>query len=391
MLSKYIQGDKVIWVLAIMLSVVSLLAIYSSTGSLAWLQRNGNTEYYLVKQLITVFLGLFFMLLVHRSRYQYFSFSGLILFYISIPLLIATLLWGPVINGARRYLLFHLPLIGEITFQTSDLAKLALIMYLARFLAKKQNVIENGRSFLYAIIPVLIMCGLIFPMNLSTALLMFAGSLGLLYIGRVRIKHLLLLSGSAMAGVLLLLGVAASQPELLPRVDTWNKRIVSHFDDNAEEYQVLQSKTAIAKGGLVRLAPGQSTQRNYLPHAYSAYVYAIIIEEYGLLGGAVILLMFIIILFRSIKIARLCPMKFGSYLVIGISFMMVFQALVNMSVAVDLLPVTGQTLPFISMGGTSYWFSCIGMGMILSVSRSAELAKAAEGIKTKNIAYAAAT
>lgn len=391
MLSKYIQGDKVIWVLAIMLSVVSLLAIYSSTGSLAWLQRNGNTEYYLVKQLITVFLGLLFMLLVHRSKYQYFSFSGWILFYLSIPLLIATLLWGPVINGARRYLLFHLPVIGEITFQTSDLAKLALIMYLARFLAKKQNVIENGRSFLYSIIPVLIMCGLIFPMNLSTAALMFVGSLGLLFIGRVRIKHLLLLSGSAIAGVLLLMAVAAIEPELLPRVDTWNKRIVSFFDDKEEEFQVVQSKTAIAKGGLVRLAPGQSTQRNYLPHAYSDYVYAIIIEEYGLLGGAIILLMFIIILFRSIKIARLCPTKFGSYLVIGISFMMVFQALVNMGVAVDLLPVTGQTLPFISMGGTSYWFSCIGIGMILSVSRSIEQEKMVKSTENIEIAYATAT
>ncbi len=391
MLSKYIQGDKVIWVLAIMLSVVSLLAIYSSTGSLAWLQRNGNTEYYLVKQLITVLLGLFFMFLVHRSKYQYFSYSGLILFYISIPLLIATLMWGPVINGARRYLLFHLPLIGEITFQTSDLAKLALIMYLARFLAKKQNVIENGRSFLYAIIPVIIMCALIFPMNLSTAVLMFAGSLGLLFIGRVRIKHLAILSGFVLATVALMMAVAVVEPGLMPRADTWANRFENHFSDNAEEYQVVQSKTAIAKGGLVRLAPGQSTQRNYLPHAYSDYVYAIIIEEYGLLGGAIILLMFIIILFRSIKIARLCQMKFGSYLVIGISFMMVFQALVNMSVAVDLLPVTGQTLPFISMGGTSYWFSCIGIGMILSVSRSAEQAKVAEEIKNKNIAYAAAT
>lgn len=391
MQSKYIQGDKVIWVLAIMLSVVSLLAIYSSTGSLAWLQRNGNTEYYLIKQLITVFLGLFFMLLVHRSNYQYFSFSGIILFAISIPLLIATLVWGPVINGARRYLLFHLPLIGEITFQTSDLAKLALIMYLARFLAKKQHVIQNSRSFFFAILPVLIMCGLIFPMNLSTALLMFAGSLGLLFIGSVRIKHLSILSGSAIAGVLILLSVAAIKPELMPRVNTWNKRIVSFFDDKEEDYQVVQSKTAIAKGGLVRLAPGQSTQRNYLPHAYSDYVYAIIVEEYGLLGGAVILLMFIIILSRSIKIARQCPTRFGSYLVIGISFMMVFQALVNMAVAVDLLPVTGQTLPFISMGGTSYWFSCIGIGMILSVSRSIEQTKAAEEIKTKNIAYAAAT
>jgi cell division protein FtsW len=390
-LSKYIQGDKVIWVLAIMLSVVSLLAIYSSTGSLAWLQRNGNTEYYLIKQLITVFLGLFFMFLVHRSNYHYFSFSGIILFAISIPLLIATLIWGPVINGARRYLLFHLPLIGEITFQTSDLAKLALIMYLARFLAKKQHVIENSRSFLFAIIPVLIMCGLIFPMNLSTALLMFVGSLGLLYIGRVRIRHLSILSGSAIAGVLILLSVAAIKPELLPRVDTWNKRIISFFDDKEEDYQVVQSKTAIAKGGLARLAPGQSTQRNYLPHAYSDYVYAIIVEEYGLLGGALILLMFIIILFRSIKIARLCSKSFGSYLVIGISFMMVFQALVNMAVAVDLLPVTGQTLPFISMGGTSYWFSCIGIGMILSVSRSIEQAKATEEIKTEKIAYAAAT
>lgn len=378
-----------IWVLVVLLSAISLLAIYSSTSSLAWREHGGNTEYYLIRQFIIVMLGLFIMFLIHRINYVYFSRVAQFLFYASIVLLILTLLFGPVINHARRYLLINVPGLGMLTFQTSDLAKLALIMYLARFLAKNQNEIRDfKKGFVKVIIPILIICGLILPANFSTAAMLFVGSLGLLYIGRANIRHIGALIGIGMLAVTLMLAAARFQPELMPRATTWYNRVMDHFGDDSEpEYQVNISKMAIAGGGLLGKMPGKSTQRNFLPHSYSDFVYAIIIEEYGLLGGAAIVFIFIMLLFRSIKIARLCTRKFGSYLVIGISFLMVFQALINMGVAVNLLPVTGQTLPFISMGGTSFWFSCAGLGIILSVSRSVEEQQPA---KKENLNYATA-
>lgn len=389
MMKIKIGGDKVIWVLVVLLSAISLLAIYSSTSSLAWREHGGNTEYYLIRQFIIVMLGLFIMFLIHRINYVYFSRVAQFLFYASIVLLILTLLFGPVINHARRYLLINVPGLGMLTFQTSDLAKLALIMYLARFLAKNQNEIRDfKKGFVKVIIPILIICGLILPANFSTAAMLFVGSLGLLYIGRANIRHIGALIGIGMLAVTLMLAAARFQPELMPRATTWYNRVMDHFGDDSEpEYQVNISKMAIAGGGLLGKMPGKSTQRNFLPHSYSDFVYAIIIEEYGLLGGAAIVFIFIMLLFRSIKIARLCTRKFGSYLVIGISFLMVFQALINMGVAVNLLPVTGQTLPFISMGGTSFWFSCAGLGIILSVSRSVEEQQPA---KKENLNYATA-
>lgn len=378
-----------IWVLVVLLSAVSLLAIYSSTSSLAWREHGGNTEYYLVRQFVIVMLGLFIMFLIHRINYVYFSRVAQFLFYASIVLLILTLLFGPVINHARRYLLINVPGLGMLTFQTSDLAKLALIMYLARFLAKNQDEIRDfKKGFVKVIIPILIICGLILPANFSTAAMLFVGSLGLLYIGRANIKHIGALIGIGILAMTLMLAAAKFQPELMPRATTWYNRVMDHFGEDSEpEYQVNISKMAIAGGGLLGKMPGKSTQRNFLPHSYSDFVYAIIIEEYGLLGGAAIVFIFIMLLFRSIKIARLCTRKFGSYLVIGISFLMVFQALINMGVAVNLLPVTGQTLPFISMGGTSFWFSCAGLGIILSVSRSVEEQQPAEN---ENLNYATA-
>ena len=378
-----------IWVLVVALSAFSLLAIYSSTSSLAWREHGGNTEYYLIRQFVIVMLGLFIMFAIHRINYIYFSRVAQFLFYASIVLLIATLLFGPVINGARRYLLINLPGLGMLTFQTSDLAKLALIMYLARFLAKNQDEIRDfKKGFVRVIVPILIICGLILPSNFSTAAMLFAGSLGLLYIGRASLAHIGALVGIGAISFLMLIGVARYQPELLPRATTWYNRAMQHFDEDSEPvYQVNISKMAIAGGGIIGKMPGNSTQRNFLPHSYSDFVYAIIIEEYGLIGGATVVFIFIILMFRSIKIARLCKKKFGSFLVIGISFLMVFQALINMGVAVNLLPVTGQPLPFISMGGTSFWFSCAGIGIILSVSRSIEEKQTANNEK---VTYATA-
>ncbi len=389
MITSKINGDKVIWVLVIILSAISLLAIYSSTNSLAWRERDGNTEYYLFRQFVFVALGLLTMFAIHRINYIYFSRAAQFMFYLSVFLLIVTLLFGPVINGARRYLLIHIPGLGMTTFQTSDMAKLALMMYLARFLAKNQEGIRNFKNgFIKIIIPILIVCGLILPANFSTAAMLFAGSLGILYIGRASIKHIGALIGIGALGFVFLLSVAKYQPELLPRATTWYNRAVEHFNEDSEPaYQVTISKMAIASGKLIGKMPGNSTQRNFLPHSYSDFVYAIIIEEYGIVGGAFLMFLFFVFMFRSIKIARLCQTRFGSYLVIGISFLLVFQALINMGVAVNILPVTGQTLPFISMGGTSFLFTCAGIGIILSVSRSVEQTQPAQQTKT---AYAQA-
>ncbi len=389
MITGKIKGDKVIWVLVVVLSAISLLAIYSSTTSLAWREHNGNTEYYLLRQFVIVVLGLLIMLGIHRIRYVYFSRVAQFLFYLSVFLLVITMFFGPEINGARRYLLINVPGLGMLTFQTSDMAKLALMMYLARFLAKNQEEIRDfKKGFIWVIVPVLIVCGLILPANFSTAALLFVASLGMLYIGRASLKHIGLLVGIGLAGFLLLLAIGRFQPEMMPRATTWHNRAMQHFSPDAEtDYQANISKMAIAGGGIFGKMPGNSTQRNFLPHSYSDFVYAIIIEEYGLVGGAAVIFIFIILLFRSIKIARLSRTKFGSFLVLGISFLMVFQAFINMGVAVGLLPVTGQTLPFISMGGTSFWFSCAGMGIILSVSRSVEESRP---VKNEKMNYATA-
>ena len=386
-----IKGDKVIWTIAILLSVLSLLVVYSSTGTLAYKMQGGNTEYYLFKQFIIVVMGFGLMYVTHLIHFKYFSRLAQFLFFLSIPLLLITMFFGPEINSANR--LLWIPGTG-LTFQPSDLAKLALLMYIARFLAKNQDQIKNFKSgFLFIIVPIIIICALILPGNFSTAAIIFVTSLILLFIGRANFYHIISLVGIGIISVGILYFIGKSIPDaskenkLLKRTTTWVNRIDNFFDpDEDQVYQVEQSKIAVATGGLIGKMPGNSTQRNFLPHPYSDFVYAIIIEEYGIIGGFVVILLYLILLFRSMKIARRCPMKFGSFLVIGISFMMVFQALINMGVAVNILPVTGQTLPFISMGGTSFWFTSIGIGMILSVSRNLDT----QQIETENLQYATA-
>jgi cell division protein FtsW len=380
-----IKGDKVIWIVAVLLSVLSLLVVYSSTGSLAYREQGGNTEYYLFKQFIIVVLGFGLMYITSLMHFKYFSRLAQFLFILSIPLLVITIFFGPEINGANR--LLWIPGTG-LTFQTSDLAKLALIMYIARFLAKKQDQIKDLKSgFLFIIVPIIIICALILPGNFSTAAILFVTSLILLFIGRANGYHLISLVAIGIVSVGILYFVGKNYPELIPRSTTWVKRLDQFFYPNHEQvFQVEQSKIAVATGGILGKMPGNSTQRNFLPHPYSDFVFAIIIEEYGLIGGGGVIVLYLILMFRSMKIARNCPMRFGSFLVVGISFMMVFQALINMGVAVNLLPVTGQTLPFISMGGTSFWFTSIGIGMILSVSRTVNT----QQVKQENLQYVAA-
>ncbi len=369
---KNVKGDKVIWFVVFVLYIFSLLAVYSSTGTLAYKYHGGNTEYYMLKQLVIILLGFGLMYLVHKVNYTYFSRISQIALFVSIPLLIITLFAGVNLNEARRVL----PLLFGFTFQTSDLAKLALIMYLARLLTMRQENIKDFKSaFVPIMLPVIIICFLILPANFSTAAILFTTSLVIMFIGRVNLKHIFSIIGIGLVFLMLMVLIAQSNPNLLPRLNTWVSRIENFKsgEDNSEEnYQVEQAKIAIASGGIVGKMPGNSDQRNFLPHPYSDFIYAIIIEEYGLIGGVFILLLYLILLFRAVKIVTKAPGNFGAFLAIGIAFSLVFQALINMGVAVHLLPVTGQTLPLVSMGGTSLWFTSISIGIILSVSREIE-------------------
>jgi cell division protein FtsW len=394
------RGDKVIWAVVVLLALVSLLSVYSSTGLLAYKMYKGNTEIYLFKQFAFIVAGVLIIYFAHQVNYIIYSKVAKILFIISIPLLIYTLFFGVRLNEGSRWI--RLPIIN-LTFQTSDLAKLALIMYISRLLSKKQDVIKDFRQgFLPVITPVAIVCLLIAPANLSTALLIGATCLMLMFIGRVSGKHLLLTLGVAMIPVLILVLAAMvrhktgdplvskarteQSSHLFVRVDTWINRVENFmYADQAskedDHYQVNQAKIAVANGGWIGLGPGNSRQRNFLPHPYSDFIYAIIIEEYGLVGGAMIMFIYLVFLFRSIRIFRRCPFAFGAFLALGLSFTLMIQAIANMAVNVNLFPVTGVTLPLISMGGSSFLFTCLAIGIILSVARNAEQeAAAAEAV-----------
>lgn len=371
-----IKGDRVIWGIALLLSILSMLAVYSSTGTLAYKYQSGNTEYYLIKHSSILFLGMLLMFLAHKVNYKYYSKISLFLLIVSIPLLLLTLFMGTDLNEAKRWI--TLPIIN-LSFQTSDLAKIALIMFLARELSKRQDDIKDfGKGFVPLMIPIIIVCALIAPADLSSSAILFLTSIILLFMGRVAIKHLLLLLGTSGLAVALMLSLLFSLPsdflEKTGRLATWKSRIVSFTDTDAEvPYQVVQSKIAIAKGGVLGEGPGKSSQRNFLPHPYSDFIYAIILEEYGFVGGMAVLGLYLILLFRTIQIVIKSPGAFGALLALGLMFNLVTQALTNMAVAVNLLPVTGLTLPFISMGGTSLFFTSISLGVVLSVSRNIEL------------------
>lgn len=372
-----LQGDRVIWAVVIILSVFSVLAVYSSTGTLAYRYQAGNTEYYLFKHLFILVLGLGLMYVAHRIKYTYYSRLSQIAVYLAVPLLALTLLMGTSINEANRWI--TLPGIN-LSFQSSDFAKLALIMFVARVLTKRQEQIKEFKmAFLPAIVPVFIICGLILPANFSTAALLFVTCMVLMFIGRVNFKYIFYTGLLGLVFLSIFIVILFNAPTK-GRLYTWKNRVENFMDkENADTYQSDQAKIAIATGGVLGKMPGNSTQRNYLPHAYSDFIYAIIVEEYGLLGGLVVLFMYLILLFRGVRIAHRSPGTFGALLAAGLSFSLVFQAMINIAVAVDLLPVTGQPLPLVSMGGTSLWFTSLSIGIILSVSRRVEELEKPEG------------
>ncbi len=367
-LTAELRGDRVIWMIMVVLSVISILAIYSSTGTIAYKYHAGNTEFFLLKHTVLVFGGLFLAYFCYSLHYKQFSKLAPILILLSIPLLGYTIFFGDEINEARRWI--RIPFI-DLTFQTSDFAKLALIIYIARAISAKQDYIEDFNSaFLPIIIPIIIICGLIAPADLSSSLLLFFTCFLMMFIGRVHWKYLfmLLLMGVMLFTTLVTLGQFF--PEII-RVETWTSRILE-FRGSEDIYQVVQSKIAIANGELSGLGPGNSTQRNFLPSPYADFIYAIIWEEYGFLGGFVVIALYVLLLFRTVSLVTKSPKAFGAMLAIGLSLIIVIQALTNIAVTVDLLPVTGLTLPLVSMGGTSLLFTSIAFGMILSVSRYIE-------------------
>lgn len=372
-LDKYFKGDRTIWLIVFILSIFSLLAVYSSTGTLAYKFKSGNTEYYLIKHLSILVLGLGLMYAAHAIRYTYYSKFSTIALYLSLPLLILTLFSGTNLNEASRWI--TLPGMN-ITFQTSDFAKLALIMFVARMLSKKQDEIKSFKSaFLPIVAPVILVCALILPANFSTAAVLFISCSFLMFIGRINMKYILGLAGVAIVlfGLFIVISLAIGKTG---RIETWKARVERFTsDDNQDNYQTDQAKIAIAGGGLFGRFPGNSKARNYLPHPYSDFIYAIIVEEYGLIGGVLIIFLYIWLFFRVIRFIHHSPMAFGTLLAIGCAFSLVFQAMINMAVAVNLFPVTGQPLPLLSMGGTSIWFTSISIGIVLSVSRQVEKEK----------------
>jgi len=364
-----LKGDKTIWFIITLLVFCSLLAVYSSVGHEASMKRSGNTEYYLVKHFLLLALGISAMYFSYRFNYMFYSKLAPLLLVISVPLLIYTIGFGPEINDARRWL--EIPLIDQ-RFQTSDLARLALVMYIARSIARKQEIIKDFKSaFIPLIVPIILVCMLIAPSDLSTAALLFVTCLLMMIIGRVSMKYIALLVFLGIAALSFLVMLGNFFPEVI-RLETWVSRINEFVGGSEGWSQINQSKIAIASGEIFGVGPGNSLQRNYLPYAYADFIFAIICEEYGIIGALTLISLYLALLFRCTNMVTRCPKTFGSILAIGLCLNIVIQAFTNMAVSVNLAPVTGLTLPIISMGGTSILFTCISLGIILSVSRYVE-------------------
>lgn len=364
---KYLHGDRVVWVVSLLLALLSIPIVYSSSSQLSYKFQDGNTEAYLMKHVFILCIGFFLMIYIHNKQFKYFSRLSQIAIIGSAILLFVTLLIGTNVNSASRWIL---------GFQPSDLAKIALIVYLARQLTLYKNEFKKFKPFAIKILaPIAIICGLILPANFSTALMLFIDCMILVFVANIPFKYIGATIGLALAGFCLLLLLGMAFPRLLPRANTWTSRIEAwvggeNLEDAADKnYQSNLAQSAIAEGGLFGSGPGKGKTKHVLPSAWADYVFPSFVEEYGsLLGGVTLILLYLIMLFRIIRIAMKAENQFGQLMVVGLGFSIVFQAFLNMGVGVSLLPVTGQPLPMVSMGGTSILFTCLALGMILSVS-----------------------
>ncbi|MRX48077.1 cell division protein FtsW [Pedobacter sp. HX-22-1] len=367
---NHTRGDRWIWLIIILLSLLSVLAVYSATGTLAY-KRGVGSESLMFKHLLFIIIGFVLIYFAHLLNYRYYGGISKILMIITIPLLLYTLLFGSTMNDASRWI--AIPGTG-LTFQTSDLAKLALITFLARTLTKKQ---ENIKDVKKAFIPIMGSVCLVFILiglaNLSTALMLFGVSILILLIGRISFKQIAVVCVGGFALLLTLVFFGPRRETYKSRINAYMHPEMQHSD---KTFQQDQAKIAVATGGLLGKGPGNSTQRNFLPHPYSDFIFAIIIEEYGMVGGILVVALYLLLMFRIIKIVTQAPKAFGALLAAGLGFSLTIQALANMAVAVNLFPVTGVPLPLVSMGGTSILFTSVAFGIILSVSKDVEEYKA---------------
>ena len=366
-----IKGDRIIWAIAALLAIFSFLPVYSAASNLAYIGSGSNTFSYFIKHFVHLFLGFSIIYGVHKIPYRYFKGLSMVMIPVVLILLIITMLQGATIGGANASRWIRVPIVG-FTFQPSTLAALVLMVYVARYLSKiKDETISFRESVLPLWLPVFIVLALILPANFSTAALIFSMVILLTFVGGYPLKYLSIIIGSGVVVLALFVLTAKAFPDLMPnRVDTWTSRISSFVDSEVtqEDYQIEKAKIAIASGGVQGLGPGKSIQKNFLPQSSSDFIFAIIIEEYGLIGGIFLLILYLWLLFRIVIVAQKSDSVFGKLLAIGVGIPVIFQALVNMGVAVQLFPVTGQTLPLISSGGTSIWVTCLALGVVLSVS-----------------------
>lgn len=368
---QYIQGDKAIWGIVGLLALFSFLPVYSASSNLAYLYGDGSTLPYLLKHFAHLVLGFGILYGVHKIPYHYFRGLSIIALPLVIILLGITMAEGTTIDGANASRWIRLPFVG-ITFQTSTLSGVVLMAYVARYLSRiKDRTVSFKETILPLWVPVFIILGLILPANFSTAAIFFSMIVILVFIGGYPLKYLGVILGVGLIFLTLFVLTAKAFPGVFPnRVDTWISR-VEHFMDDVDteaDYQIEKAKIAIASGGITGLGPGKSVQKNFLPQSSSDFIYAIIVEEFGLLGGMFLMLLYLFLLFRIVVVAHKSESVFGKLLVIGVGLPIVFRAMINMAVAVELFPVTGQNLPLISSGGTSIWMTCLALGMILSVS-----------------------
>ena len=375
---KNIQGDKAIWAVAGLLALFSFLPVYSASSNLAYLYGDGNTFQFLLKHLAHLLLGFAILYGVHKIPYHYFKGLSIIALPVVILLLIFTMAQGNTIGGANASRWIRVPFVG-VTFQTSTLAAVVLLTYVARYLSRiKDKIVTFKETLLPLWVPVFIVLALILPANFSTTAIIFSMVVVLVFIGGYPLRYLGIILGIGLIVLTLFVLTAKAFPGVFPnRVDTWMSRIENFTDkeDTEGDYQIEIAKIAIGSGGVTGLGPGKSVQKNFLPQSSSDFIYAIIVEEFGIVGGLFLMFLYLALLFRLVIVAHKSSSLFGKLLVIGVGLPVVFQALINMAVAVELFPVTGQTLPLVSSGGTSIWTTCLALGMVLSVAAKREIQK----------------
>lgn len=371
-IKSYIKGDLFIWALVALLALFSFMPVYSASTNLVYVADSGTTVGILIKHAVLLAMGFVLMFFVHRMPYRYFSGLSVFMIPIVIVLLIVTLAQGTTIGGANAARWIRIPGIG-IGFQTSTFAFLVVMVYTARYLAKhKDETIDFKESLLKLWAPITLVLLFILPANFSTTAILFCMILMLCWIGGYPVKYLLGIVGTGILALALFVLTAKAFPSLMPnRVDTWISRVENFSsDDKVEGYQVENAKIAIATGGLTGKGPGKSVQKNFLPQSSSDFIFAIIVEEYGLAGACMVLFAYLLLTFRMYVAVKKAGTVFAKLLVVGVGIPIVFQAVINMMVATNLGPVTGQTLPLISSGGTSIWMVCLAIGMVLSVTSS---------------------